>query len=94
MLGSELTVVFVGVACDELSGNKQMAHSQIVVVIAFSLRFDMDVALVLHGRPLGNEGFHCHLPIAIYHHLFRFVIVCFCLFRHGCVSFSFGNHFV
>ena len=36
VLGSEVTVVFVGVACDELSGNKQMAHSQIVVVIAFS----------------------------------------------------------
>ena len=36
VLGSELTVVFVGVARDEPSGNKQMAHSQIVVVIVFS----------------------------------------------------------
>ena len=36
VLGSELTVVFVGVARDEPSGNKQMAHSQIVIVIVFS----------------------------------------------------------
>ena len=80
VLGSELTVVFVGVACDELSGNKQMAHSQIVIVIEFSLLFEMDVALVLHGLSLGNVGFHCHLSIAVYHRLFRlssFAFVCF-----------------
>ena len=65
LLGSDATDVFVGVACDELSGNTQMAHSQIVVVIEFSLLFEMDVALVLHGRPLGNVGFHCHLSIAV-----------------------------
>ena len=34
--GSDVSIVFVGVFCDEPSGNKQMAHSQIVVVIAFS----------------------------------------------------------
>ena len=45
--------------------NKQMAHSQIVVVIAFSLSFDMDVALVRHRRPLGNVCFHCRLSIAV-----------------------------
>ena len=80
LLGSDVTVVFVGVDCDELSGNKQMAHSYIVVVIAFSLTFEMDVALVVHGRPLGNAGFHCYLSIAIYHYLFLFVSVRFCLF--------------
>ena len=66
LLGSEVTIVFVGVACDELSGNKQMAHSQIIVVIVFSLVFEMDVALVLHGRPLGDVGFHCHLSIVVF----------------------------
>ena len=50
LLGSEATVVFVGVSCGEPCGNEQMAHSQIVVVIAFSLTFEMDVALVLHRR--------------------------------------------
>ena len=45
--------------------NKQMAHSQIVVVIAFSLSFEMDVALVRHRRPLGNVCFHCRLSIAV-----------------------------
>ena len=59
LLGSEATVVFVGVSCGEPGGNEQMAHSQIVVVIAFSLTFEMDVALVLHRRPFGNVGFHC-----------------------------------
>ena len=58
LLGSEATVVFVGVSCGEPGGNEQMAHSQIVVVIAFSLTFEMDVALVLHRRPFGNVGFH------------------------------------
>ena len=33
-----------GVSCDEPSGNKQMAHSQIVVVIVFSLTFEIYVA--------------------------------------------------
>ena len=80
LLGSVVTVVFVGVARDEPSGNTQMAHSQIVVVIAFSLTFEMDVALVLHGRPLGNVGFHCHVSIAVYHHLFGLSSFCFCLF--------------
>ena len=61
-------------------GNEQMAHSQIVVVIAFSLTFDMDVALVFHRRPLGNVGFRCHVSIAVYHHVCRYVTVCFCLF--------------
>ena len=36
LLGSEATVVFVIVSCGEPGGNKQMAHSQIVVVIVFS----------------------------------------------------------
>ena len=35
LLGSEATVVFVGVSCGEPGDNEQMAHSQIVVVIAF-----------------------------------------------------------
>ena len=56
-------------------GNEQMAHSQIVVVIAFSLTFEMDVALVFHRRPLGNAGFHCRFSIAVYHHLSEYVIV-------------------
>ena len=34
--GSDVSIVFVGVLCDEPSGNKQMAYSQIVVVIEFS----------------------------------------------------------
>ena len=37
LLGSEATIVFVGVSCGEPGGDEQMAHSQIVVVIAFSL---------------------------------------------------------
>ena len=45
--------------------NKQMAHSHIVVVIAFSLSFEMDGALVLHQRPLGKVCFHCRLSIAV-----------------------------
>ena len=51
--------------CDEPSGNKQMAHSQIAVVIAFSLTFEMDVRLVFHRRPLGNVGFHRQLPFTM-----------------------------
>ena len=42
-----------------------MAHSQIAVVIAFSLTFEMDVRLVFHRRPLGNVGFHSQLPFAM-----------------------------
>ena len=52
--GSEVTVVFVGVTCDEPSGNKQMAHSQIV----FSFVFEMDVAIVLQWFPFSYVGFH------------------------------------
>ena len=48
-----------------VSVNKQMAHSQIVVVIAFSLGFEMGVALVLHRRPLGNVCFRCRVSIAV-----------------------------
>ena len=36
LLGSDSTVVFVGVSCGEPGGNDQIAHSQIVVVIVFS----------------------------------------------------------
>ena len=50
LLGTEVTVVSVEVSCGEPSGNKQMAHSQLVVVIAFSLVFEMDVALVLSSQ--------------------------------------------
>ena len=57
-----------------------MAHSDIVVVIVFSLSFDMDVALVFHRRPLGTVGFYCHLSIAVYDHLFRYVVIGICLF--------------
>ena len=52
LFGSEATVVFVGFSCGEPGGNEQMAHSQIVVVIVFSLMFEMDDAIVLHRRPL------------------------------------------
>ena len=38
---SQVVVVFVGVVCDEPSGNTQMAHSQIVVLIASSLTFGL-----------------------------------------------------
>ena len=68
-----VTVAFVGVTCDELIRNKHMAHSQIVVVIAFSLTFEMDVALVLHRRPFGNVGFHCRF---FNRRLLSFVSVC------------------
>ena len=37
-------------SCGGPVGNEQMAHSQIVVAIAFSLIFEMDVALVFHRR--------------------------------------------
>ena len=80
VFGSELTVVFVGVACDELSGNKQMAHSQIVVVIAFSFAFDMDVVFVYHRRPFGNICFPAifQLPCTIIcSGMLSFVFVCF-----------------
>ena len=69
-LGSISTVVFVGVSCNEPSGSKQMAHSKIVVVIAFSFLFEMDVVLVLHRRPLGNVDFLCHISIVFCRHLF------------------------
>ena len=36
LVGSDATVAFVGISCDDPSCNKQMAHSQIAVVIAFS----------------------------------------------------------
>ena len=76
----------MGFFCDEPSGNKQMAHSQIAVVIAFSLTFEMDVRLVFHRRPLGNVGFHRQLPFTmicsgmlmfflLYNNLFTFVLV-------------------
>ena len=80
LLGSEATVIFVGVSCGEPDGNKQMAHSQIVVVIVFSLIFEVDVVSVLRRCPLGNVGFQCRFEIAVYNHLFRYVIVCLCLF--------------
>ena len=80
LFGSEATVVFVGVSCGGPGGNEQMAHSQIVVAIAFSLTFEMDVALVRRRRPLGKTCFQCRFSIAVYHHLFRYVMVCFRLF--------------
>ena len=48
---------------------------------------------MLHRRPLGNAGFHCRFSIAVYHHLSRYVIVCFCLFLYGRVFFSFRMRF-
>ena len=93
LLGSEVTVVFLGLARNEPSGNTQMAHSQIVVVIAFSLTFDMDVVLVLHGRPLGNVGFRCHFSIAVYNHLsgstfFLCLVIICCVLSHSLISFA------
>ena len=59
LLGSEVTVVFVTVACYEPSDNNQMAHPQIVVVIALSLTFEMDVVVVVpHLFPFDCVGFH------------------------------------
>ena len=78
--------------CGGPVGNEQMAHSQIVVAIAFSLIFEMDVALVFHRRrPFGNAGFNCRFSITVYHHLVWYVIVCFCLgmVAHFCRSFFF-----
>ena len=72
-----------------------MAHSQIVIVIAFSLFFEMDVSLVLHRLPFGNIGFHCQLPFAmicfcmlsfIFVHVFTFVLV---FMRAGAFAFVF-----
>ena len=79
LFGSEATVVFVGVSCGEPGGNEQMAHSHIVVAIVFSLFFEMDVAVVVHLRLLGNVGFSCRDSISVYHHLYRlsFAFVCF-----------------
>ena len=57
-----------------------MAHSQIVVVIAFSITFRIDATIVRHRRPLGNFGFRCCFSVAVYHDLSRYVTVCFCLF--------------
>ena len=57
-----------------------MAHSQIVVVIAFSITFGIDATIVRHRRPLGNLGFRCCFSVAVYHDLSRYVTVCFCLF--------------
>ena len=60
-LGSRVTVVFVGVTCDEPSGNKQMAHSQIVVVIAISRAYGCcscaPVRSICHWR-----FFNCRSP--------------------------------
>ena len=65
----------------------------------FWLRFHwllkrMDVALVFLRCPFCNFSFQCHLSIAVYHQLFRYVIVCFCLFWSGCVLLSFGTNFL
>ena len=54
----------------------------------------MDVALVFLRCPFCNISFHCHLSFAVYHQLFWYVIVCFCLFWFGCVCLSFGIHFL
>ena len=94
LLGSEVKVLFVWVFCDEPSGNKQMAHSQIAVVIAFSLTFEMDVRLVFHRRPLGNVGFHRQLPFTMICSgmLTFFVVKLFvyvCLGFHECGGFCF-----
>ena len=78
--------------------NKQMAHSQIVVVIAFSLSFEMDVVLVLHRRPLGNVCFHCCLSIAVTiiclgmlsFALDSFDMVVFCFVRHPFLVVSYS----
>ena len=59
LLSSDATVVFVGVSCGEPGGNEQMAHSQIVVAIVFSFFVEMDVAVAVHLRLLGNVGFSC-----------------------------------
>ena len=77
LLGSEATVVFVGVSCGEPDGNEQMAHSQIVVVIVFPFSFEVDVVSVLHQCPLGSAGFHCRFQSP-------FTIICF-----GMLSFAF-----
>ena len=58
LLGSDATVVFLEIICDEPSGNTQMALLLIVSAIALSLSFDMDVAFVLQWFPLGYDGFH------------------------------------
>ena len=59
--------------------NKQMAHLQIVVVIAFSLILEMDVALVLHCRPLGNACVHCRFFQS------PFIIICLGMSSFACL---------
>ena len=81
VLGSRVTVVFVGVTCDEPSGNKQMAHSQIVFLISLSLNLDIDFAFVLDWFPLGYVGFHVHLLVS-----FRLIEIAFACFRFGLFS--------
>ena len=95
LLGSAATVVFVGVSCGGPDGNKQMAHSQIVVVFVFSLTFEVDVVSVLHRCPLGNAGFHCRfqLPFAIIcFGMLSFAFVCFDMVAYSCylAGSSFG----
>ena len=46
VFGSDVKDVSVGVAIDEPSGDNQMAHSQIVVVIPVSNVFRMDVVFL------------------------------------------------
>ena len=46
------------VTCGESSDNSQMAHPLIVVVIALSLAFEMDVGVVLHSVQFDCVGFH------------------------------------
>ena len=78
--------MFVGVTRDELIRNKQMAH---VVVIALSLVFEMDVALVFHWFQFGDVGFHWLISIAVHDGLLRYVIrflVCVDVVAHLCCS--------
>ena len=65
-MGSGATVAFEEATCDEPSYNKQIAHSQIVVVIALSLScdrpFQLPFTIVCFG--LLTFAFACVEPVA------------------------------
>ena len=83
VFGSDVKDVFVGVAIDEPSGDKQMAHLQIVVVTPVSNPFRMDVVSMFHWFLCGCVGFMG--PILLF--LMPFTIICFGMLSFACVCF-------
>ena len=94
LLGSEATVVFVGVSCGEPGGNEQMAHSQIVVVIVFVHScLEWMLLLCFVGVRLGTLACTAvfQLPFTIIcFGMLSFAFVCFDMVAYSCLLASFS----